>query len=233
MILFYSGLGFFGRPTGRPKLGNCWYLLVLKTWFHPTSLFSLLLSFFFSLYPLLSLLNSFHSLNLFPKFLGNHMYTTFTLVWRRIFWFSLGNFSQFHLSLFSAIISKTFPDYSVHISSKRQRSEKSKQSESSSRHKNVFVSDNAMFKHSVICNKHVISGRFVVLVDFEHLNLAPILRTSSLEYFVTIKEQVYPELVQYFYSYLTFHDNRIQSRVKNVDINITLERFARIFSIVF
>jgi len=90
-----------------------------------------------------------------------------------------------------------------------------------------------MFKHSVICNKHVISGRFVVLVDFEHLNLAPILRTSSLEYFVTIKEQVYPELVQYFYSNLTFHDNRIQSRVKNVDINITLERLARIFSIVF
>jgi len=71
------------------------------------------------------------------------------------------------------------------------------------------------------------------LADFEHLNLGPILRTSSLEYFVTITEQVYPELVQYFYSNLSFHDNRIKSRVKNVDINISLERFARIFKLSY
>jgi len=38
-------------------------------------------------------------------------------------------------------------------------------------------------------------------------------------------------LVQYFYSNLSFHDNRIKSRVKNVDINISLERFARIFKL--
>jgi len=39
-----------------------------------------------------------------------------------------------------------------------------------------------------------------VLSDFEHLNLATILGSSSLENFVTIKEPVYPALVQYFYS---------------------------------
>ena len=92
----------------------------------------------------------------------------------------------------------------------------------------MFVLDNAMFKHSVICNKHVISGHSIVLAYFEHLNLALILRISSLDYFVTVKEQVYPEIVQYFYSSLAFHDNRIQSRVKNVDI-ITLDKFAHIF----
>ena len=52
-----------------------------------------------------------------------------------------------------------------------------------------------MFKRSVIYNKHVISGRSIVLADFEHLNLAPILKNSSLESFVTVKEQVYLELV--------------------------------------
>jgi len=36
-------------------------------------------------------------------------------------------------------------------------------------------------------------------------------------------------LVQYFYSNLFFVDNHIKSRVKDVDINISLERFARIF----
>ena len=44
------------------------------------------------------------------------------------------------------------------------------------------------------------SGKTVVLSDFEHLNLATILGSSSLENFVTIKEPVYPALVQYFYS---------------------------------
>ena len=56
-------------------------------------------------------------------------------------------------------------------------------------------------------------------------------KTSSLDYFVTIKEQVYPELVQYFFSNLSFHDNHIKSRDKNVDINISLERIARIFKL--
>ena len=85
--------------------------------------------------------------------------------------------------------------------SKRARSEKGKTLESSS---NPFISQNALHRFSVIHNKHVISGRTVVLADFEHLNLASILNTSSLEYLITIKEPVYPELVHYFYSNLTF-----------------------------
>ena len=81
------------------------------------------------------------------------------------------------------------------MSLKCQKIDKSKHLESSSRPKNVFVLENALYKHSVIYNKHVISGRYVVLTDFEHLNLGPILRTSSLKYFITIKEQVHPKLV--------------------------------------
>jgi len=67
-----------------------------------------------------------------------------------------------------------------------------------------------------------------VLADFEHLNLAAILSTSSLEHLVTIKEPVYPELVRYFYSSLSFQDNHIRSRILGKDINITLERFAHL-----
>ena len=69
--------------------------------------------------------------------------------------------------------------------SKRLRSEKGEQPESSS---NPFVSQNVSYRFSVLHNKYVISGRTVVLADFEHLNLANILNTSSLEYLVTIKE---------------------------------------------
>ena len=72
---------------------------------------------------------------------------------------------------------------------------------------------------------HVISGRTVVLADFEHLNLANILNTSSLEYLVSIKESVYLELVHYFYSNLTFQNNHVKSRVLGKDINI-LDRFS-------
>ena len=85
--------------------------------------------------------------------------------------------------------------------SKRLRSEKSKQPESSS---NPFVSQNASHRFSIIHNKYVISGRTIVLADFEHLNLANILNTSSSEYLVTIKEPVHPELFHYVYSNLTF-----------------------------
>jgi len=60
--------------------------------------------------------------------------------------------------------------------SKRLRSEKGKQAESSS---NLFVSQNASNKFYVLHNKHVISGRTVVFADFKHLNLANILNTSS------------------------------------------------------
>jgi len=117
------------------------------------------------------------------------------------------------------------------MSAKRPRVENSKQPKFSSRTKNAFVSENAMYKHSIICNKNIIFGRCVVLADFDHLDLTPILKTSSLDHFVTTKKQVYPDLVQYFYSNLSFVDNHIKSRVKNVDINIFLEHFARIFKL--
>ena len=111
------------------------------------------------------------------------------------------------------------------IMSKRPCSEKAKQPESSM---NMFVSQKASYKYFIIHHKHVISGRIVVLIDFDHLNLAQILRTSSLKYPVTIKEPVYSELVLYFYSNLSFHTNHIRSRVKGIDIDLSLEKFARL-----
>jgi len=80
----------------------------------------------------------------------------------------------------------------------------------------------------VIHNKHVISGRTIVFANFEHLNLASILNTCSLEHLVTIKEPVYPERVPYFYSNLTFQNNHVRSRVLGKDINISLDRFAHL-----
>jgi len=68
----------------------------------------------------------------------------------------------------------------------------------------------------------------VVLADFGYLNLVAILSTSSLEQLVTIKEPVYPELVHYFYSNLSFQNDHIRSRVLGKDINIFLERFAHL-----
>jgi len=62
----------------------------------------------------------------------------------------------------------------------------------------------------------------MVLNDFEHLNLAHILRANSLENFLTIRESVYPSLVLYFYTNLSFESNRIRSRVLGRDIDISL-----------
>jgi len=108
--------------------------------------------------------------------------------------------------------------------SKRTRSEKGKTPQSSS---SPFVSQHASYRHVLISTKNVNSGRTVVLSNFEHLNLASILASSSSENFVTIKEPVYPTLVQYFYSNLTFEHNHIKSRVLGKDIDITLQQFAR------
>ena len=54
------------------------------------------------------------------------------------------------------------------------------------------------------------------------------MNTSSLEYFVTIKEPIYPELVHYFYSNLSFQDNHVRSRVLDKNINISLDKFAHL-----
>ena len=75
--------------------------------------------------------------------------------------------------------------------------------------------------------KIVNSGRAIILADFDHLNLTQILGTSSLAYLVTIKEFVYPEIVHYFYSNLSFHNNNIRTKVRGIDINLSLEKFAR------
>ena len=40
-------------------------------------------------------------------------------------------------------------------------------------------------------------------------------------------------MVQYFFSNLSFVDNHIKSRVKNVDINISIEHFTRIFKLSY
>ena len=60
----------------------------------------------------------------------------------------------------------------------------------------------------------------MVLNDFERLNFAQILRVNSLEFLVIIKGQVYPDLVYVFYSHLSFRENIIHTRVKNVNIDI-------------
>ena len=96
------------------------------------------------------------------------------------------NYFEFVLlfSVISSILSSAFI-----MSSKCHKLDKSKQTESISRSENLFVPENALFKHSIISNRHVISSRCVVLADFfDHLNLASILKTSFLDYFVTIKE---------------------------------------------
>ena len=74
----------------------------------------------------------------------------------------------------------------------------------------------------------MISGRTIVLADFEHLNLANILNKSSLKYQVTIKEPIHPKLVHYFYYNQTFQNNHIRSRVLGKEINISLDRFAHL-----
>ena len=72
-----------------------------------------------------------------------------------------------------------------------------------------------------------------MLNDFERLNLAQILRANFLEFFVTIKEQVYPDLVSVFYSNLSFRENVIQFCANNVNIDISLEGFARILHLSY
>ena len=70
------------------------------------------------------------------------------------------------------------------------RHEKSKKSKPQAKTSNLgpFVSENARYLHSILDKKQVISSKSVVLNNFEHLNLAQILRANSLEVFVSIKE---------------------------------------------
>ena len=93
---------------------------------------------------------------------------------------------------------------------------------------NQFVSSHAQFKYTMKCKKLVIFDRSVVISKFRHLNLASILENNSLQYFILIKEQVYPNVVILFYSNLSFEDNVIHSRVGNYEINMPMKVFARI-----
>ena len=89
------------------------------------------------------------------------------------------------------------------MSSKRPRSDKhdkSKKPDPKAKPSNLctFVSENARYKHSILCKKQIMSSRTVMINDFEHLILGQILRANRLEYFVSSKEQVYPNLVTIF-----------------------------------
>ena len=110
--------------------------------------------------------------------------------------------------------------------SKRTRSEKGKSAQSSS-HSPLFVSSQAEYQYIILSNKTVSSGRCVIINNFEHLNLAHILRANSLENFLAIREPVYTSLIPYFYTNLSFESNRIRSRVLGKDIDISLQEFAR------
>ena len=112
---------------------------------------------------------------------------------------------------------------------KRSRAEKGKSvvpSSSSTRTKPPFVSDLAEQRFILLSRRTIISGRCVVLQDFEHLNIPQILRNNSLDQFMAIREPVYTSLIPYFYTNLAFEGNRVRSRVLGRDIDIPLEQFA-------
>ena len=114
--------------------------------------------------------------------------------------------------------------------SKRSRSEKGKTIVPSSsftpRPKRPFVNDLAENRFIILSKKAIISGRCVILKDFEHLQIPHILRRNSLDKFMAIREPVYPSLVHYFYANFAFEGNQVRSRVLGKDIGIPLSRFA-------
>ena len=91
---------------------------------------------------------------------------------------------------------------------KRTRSEKGKSAQTPS-HSPLFVSSQAQYRYIVLSTKNISSGRCVVVKDFEHLNLAHILRANSLKNFLSIRESAYPSLVPYFYTNLSFESIRL------------------------
>ena len=117
--------------------------------------------------------------------------------------------------------------------SKRSRTEKGKSTQPkalthSTQPKPLFVSPQAENRYILLSTKIVSSGHCVKINDFDHLNLAQILRANSLEEFLSIRESVYTSLVPYFYTNLSFESNRVRSRVLGRDIDISLQDFARL-----
>ena len=97
---------------------------------------------------------------------------------------------------------------------------------SSTKTKPLFVSSQAEHRYILLSEKTIISGRCVVLQDFEHLNIPQILRNNSLDQFMSIREPVYTSLIPYFYTNLSYEGNRVRSRVLGRDIDISLQEFA-------
>ena len=116
--------------------------------------------------------------------------------------------------------------------SKRSRSDKGKSIVPSSsftpKPKRPFINELAENRYIILSKKAVISGRCVILKDFEHLHIPRILKRKSLDKFMAIREQVYPSLVHYFYANFIFEGSRIKSRVLGKDIDIPLSQFADI-----
>ena len=114
--------------------------------------------------------------------------------------------------------------------SKRSRSEKGKSivpsSSTTPTPKRPFVNDLAENRFIQLSKKSVISGRCVILKDFEHLGIPRILKRNSLHHFMTIREPVYTSLVHYFYANYAFEGDRVRSRVLGRDIDIPIARFA-------
>ena len=116
--------------------------------------------------------------------------------------------------------------------SKRTRTEKgkalAKPTSSTPKPKKLFINETAENRFIHLSKRNINSGRFVVIQDFEHLDIPRILHNNSLDEFLTIREQVYTPLVPYFYTNFSFDGNRISTRVLGRDINISISQFADI-----
>ena len=116
--------------------------------------------------------------------------------------------------------------------SKRTRSEKGKSVAQPYSYvpkpKRPFINELAENRVVHLSKKNINSGRYVVLQDFEHLDIPRIVHNNSLDEFLTIKEQVYTSLVPYFYTNFSFDGNCIFSRVLGKDIELYIDQFADI-----
>jgi len=116
--------------------------------------------------------------------------------------------------------------------SKRTRSEKGKAPAKPSSHvpkpKNPFVNEVAEHRYINLSKRNLISGRFVVFQDLEHLDIARIMHNNSLERFVTIREKVYSPLMPYFYTNISLEGDTLYTRVLGRDIKLNLDQFASI-----
>jgi len=116
--------------------------------------------------------------------------------------------------------------------SKRSKTDKGKSVAHTSSYtpkpKRPFFDNLAENRFITLSKRSIISGRFVVLQDFEHLGIPHIVQNNSLSEFLTIREPVYTSLMPYFYANISFEGDQIRSRVLGRDIDIGLRQFADI-----